>query len=433
MIIGSKKKKDGNTESLEVKMVPLLTESVRTTKVTLSSEYYQFDQNDEHHSNVMHGTAINCRHHQFTTNPVSCMMFSDCLDAVRMKDHLETLNDTIGTVGSVIKTIGIFHLKALEQPSAADVASQEPEFHFGTIPTPSPSAAKTPVATPQDQIVLVTGIIETTTFREWLNVHTCHEDAFEFFSNLFLMVKKLHKKNLFIGNVRDAIRVCPNNKPILVFPAKCEAFYADDGIWTDLSDLQKMVSESKLRVNSELKLFNDMCRRFVGGQRIYGGNKLREFSYLILSGPIIWKSSFRYDFIRKLGELRETMPTYYQWLVDDTEHEAGVPSMVGWYRRLENAAPQTDAAILQKVYQHKNAAGYPKGSEGIRYFQRCVYEHLKECETFPRVSDILYNVFPEAPSALYHMMVEKLYLPSFKNPDPMPLDFLWTPPHCFDP
>lgn len=99
----------------------------------------------------------------------------------------------------------------------------------------------------------------------------------------------------------------------------------------------------------------------------------RDESFLITHCPVVWTSSDRYNFIRKLGEYRDFNKRYYESLVSDTLEQA-IP--IDFWTRIQTATPSSSASKLQRLYYHDNADTRTYlSTESIRHFHRCGYEH----------------------------------------------------------
>ncbi|KAK1405486.1 hypothetical protein POM88_005091 [Heracleum sosnowskyi] len=343
----------------------------------ISNEIYEFWEPDPHHKNVMHGNMCMFRDGEKTH---SCMIFSKVSEAYEMETFLRAFREI---TENIIDPRAIQYIKPVQ---------------FGSSEIP-PST-----------VILITQKIPKTTLTEWLTSSPSQEDLLSLFIDIFSSLKNIHQNSMCFGNVSGGIRIS-GNKPVLAFPAKFKVKNLDERIWKDLGDLRKMVDGS-MPLSHERTLFDDLCDKYVDKIK---GDKLRDSSLFILSSPIIWKSPQRYDIVRKLGEYKNTNFATYDKLVKDyATHGPSIPG-IDWYTRLSTGVvkPNSNESFLSIAYKY--------GGQDL-----IIYILQKEPKSIPDVSDILYQAFPEAPSALYRMMIDR------SGPLPPVIDFFWKSPHSLD-
>ncbi|KAL1817017.1 hypothetical protein ACET3Z_019591 [Daucus carota] len=322
--------------------------------IIMASDNYVIDGTDPHLVNLYHGKLYDIIGQEETARKVSFLIFQYTHAASRMRRWLGSLSALAPL--NVARTYCVSPVKAL---------ISRPYMYIGSVQIRIQATQRV-----VDKPCLIIDQVSAQTFDAWNSSALNEEDLTLFFRSLFSAVSMFHQDGKYFGNIRAGIRIS-GNLPTLAFPAVFEAIQCEQGIRNDLKELHKMVLESKVSGACERKLFDELCQKYVGN---HGSSAfLRDESFLITHCPVVWTSSDRYNFIRKLGEYRDFNKRYYESLVSDTLEQA-IP--IDFWTRIQTATPSSSASKLQRLYYHDNADTRTYlSTESIRHFHRCGYEH----------------------------------------------------------
>ncbi|KAL6513653.1 hypothetical protein OROHE_019513 [Orobanche hederae] len=394
----------------------LLGQHHNWTDIIKSGDTYFIDETDQL-TNVFHGKLFDGIDSGAESGfrMVTFLVFEDVSRASKMRKHLDSLSRLASlsrlTSVRVVKAYCVSKVKVgIRHPSVLNIGSMEVEMQKD-VQTSMPC--------------LVIERVSSITFDRWIESASVGEQL-QFFRSLFSTVGCFHKKCLYFGNIKLGIRIIANF-PMFVFPAVFEETKLDQGIRSDLKELQEMIQLSTFPRHYDRELFDRLCQKFAHNVDC-NGESLRDASYLITHCPIVHLPTDRFNIIKRLWMYAELNRRAFDILISDTPSIA-IPtnflervSTAKTARQLEKiekkerrerrtilttSSPGSDEALsFKKVLSRGN---YDSSSD-ILTFIRDSYEHKPEKnKTWLDVEAMLYVVFPDAYSAIYDMMISRLY------------------------